>query len=227
MQKRDLAVSKKTKKCSVCEILKSNADIEKYFNTRLKSNVGIKDIVLEFSKMENLEVPSEYFLKQHKNNCLKSFVVQKEVAKTTTVAEKIACVSNVPKGFKDASLADKTLFFQDALLELLCSKLLAAKEDVTIEKSAVDVIKTLYDLAYRSHLDLSGFEFADDKLEVESTGLDLIRKIMSSNIQTESTTLDIVKLLLKNRKGDDGDDPADKKLQGIDLTFSESTASID
>ena len=90
--------------------------------------------------------------------------------------------------------------------------------DIKTPKQDIDVIKTLFDLAYRPYVDLSEFSFANDKNDLETTGLNLIRKIMSTNILSEDTTLDIVKLLLKSRISEDDHDNRQKDILNDDLS---------
>jgi len=124
----------------------------------------------------------------------------------------------IPDDFKDKSLLDKTLWFQNKLIDLIYVNLSKINMDIKTPKQDIDVIKTLFDLAYRPYVDLSEFSFANDKNDLETTGLNLIRKIMSTNILNEDTTLDIVKLLLKSRISEDEHDKQQKDILDGDLS---------
>jgi hypothetical protein len=124
----------------------------------------------------------------------------------------------IPTDFKDKSLFDKTLWFQNKLIDLIYLNLSKINMDIKTPKQDIDVIKTLFDLAYRPYVDLSEFSFANDKNDLETTGLNLIRKIMSTNILSEDTTLDIVKLLLKSRISEDDHDNRQKDILNNDLS---------
>jgi hypothetical protein len=216
--------SAKTIRCTVCDILKPTPNIEKQFNTKLKKKVSVRSVIKDFQALGNVEVPTKYYLEQHRDYCLKDFVIDETISIALPTSKKPEL--EITDEFIKMSLGDKTKLFQEKLLNMLYVKLTSVDNSITIQKADVDVIKILYDLAYKPYIDLSGFEFTDDKQEVESTGMDLIRKIMSSNIQTESVTLDIVKLLLKNRKGDDGDNPDDDELKEIAVSFIKPAHSI-
>jgi hypothetical protein len=125
---------------------------------------------------------------------------------------------SIPDDFKDKSLFDKTLWFQNKLIDLIYVNLSKINMDIKTPKQDIDVIKTLFDLAYRPYVDLSEFSFSNDKNDLETTGLNLIRKIMSTNILSEDTTLDIVKLLLKSRISEDYNDRQQKDILDGDLS---------
>jgi hypothetical protein len=90
----------------------------------------------------------------------------------TTSTEEI-----IPTDFKDKSLFDKTLWFQNKLIDLIYLNLSKINMSVKTPKQDIDVIKTLFDLAYRPYVDLSEFSFANDKNDLETTaGVSHLRK---------------------------------------------------
>lgn len=215
-------MSQKKKNCVVCDILKEYPDIALRFNTKLKANIRIKEIIQDFHTLGVQNVPTKYYLEQHRDYCLLDFVVENKPpivnlpnnnnSKTSSTEEII------PNDFKDKSLFDKTLWFQNKLIDLIYLNLSKINMDIKTPKQDIDVIKTLFDLAYRPYVDLSEFSFANDKNDLETTGLNLIRKIMSTNILSEDTTLDIVKLLLKSRISEDDHNNQQKDILNDDLS---------
>ena len=215
-------MSQKKKNCVVCDILHEYPDIALRFNTKLKTNIRIKEIIQDFHTLGVQNVPTKYYLEQHRDYCLLDFIVEKEplpinlqnnINPTPSPDEQA-----IPDDFKDKSLFDKTLWFQNKLIDLIYVNLSKINMDIKTPKQDIDVIKTLFDLAYRPYVDLSEFSFANDKNDLETTGLNLIRKIMSTNILSEDTTLDIVKLLLKSRISEDDNDRQQKDILDEDLS---------
>mgnify|MGYP001009777293 FL=1 len=215
-------MSQKKKNCVVCDILNEYPDIALRFNTKLKANIRIKEIIQDFHTLGVQNVPTKYYLEQHRDYCLLDFVVEQE----TPIINPQNNINPIPPSdqqaipddFKDKSLLDKTLWFQNKLIDLIYVNLSKINMDIKTPKQDIDVIKTLFDLAYRPYVDLSEFSFANDKNDLETTGLNLIRKIMSTNILNEDTTLDIVKLLLKSRISEDEHDKQQKDILDGDLS---------
>ena len=215
-------MSQKKKNCVVCDILNEYPDIALRFNTKLKENIRIKEIIQDFHTLGVQNVPTKYYLEQHRDYCLLDFVLEQETPiinpqnniNPTPPSDQQA----IPDDFKDKSLFDKTLWFQNKLIDLIYVNLSKINMDIKTPKQDIDVIKTLFDLAYRPYVDLSEFSFSNDKNDLETTGLNLIRKIMSTNILSEDTTLDIVKLLLKSRISEDYNDRQQKDILDGDLS---------
>ena len=215
-------MSQKKKNCVVCDILTEYPDIALRFNTKLKANIRIKEIIQDFHTLGVQNVPTKYYLEQHRDYCLLDFVVKQE----TPIINPQNNINPTPPSdqqaiaddFKDKSLFDKTLWFQNKLIDLIYVNLSKINMDIKTPKQDIDVIKTLFDLAYRPYVDLSEFSFSNDKNDLETTGLNLIRKIMSTNILSEDTTLDIVKLLLKSRISEDDQDNRQKDILNDDLS---------
>ena len=210
------------KTCEVCDLFEQYPDIALRFNTKLKQNGRIKEIIKEFHTLGVMNPPNKYFLEKHRDYCLTNFVVEKQALPllplndgqvSPPVFENI-----IPDEFRDKSLFDKTLWFQNKLIELIYVNLSKIRYDVATPKQDVDVIKILFDLAYRPYVDLSEFSFTNDKNDLEATGLDLIRKIMSNNILTEDKTLDISKLLLKSKLSEDDNEQQEKEILDGDLS---------
>ena len=215
-------MSQKKKNCVVCDILHEYPDIALRFNTKLKANIRIKEIIQDFHTLGVQNVPTKYYLEQHRDYCLLDFVVEQETP-IINPQNNINPIppsdqQSIPDDFKDKSLFDKTLWFQNKLIDLIYVNLSKINMDIKTPKQDIDVIKTLFDLAYRPYVDLSEFSFSNDKNDLETTGLNLIRKIMSTNILSEDTTLDIVKLLLKSRISEDYNDRQQKDILDGDLS---------
>ena len=215
-------MSQKKKNCVVCDILNEYPDIALRFNTKLKANIRIKEIIQDFHTLGVQNVPTKYYLEQHRDYCLLDFVLEQETPiinpQNNITPETSSEVRPIPDDFKDKSLFDKTLWFQNKLIDLIYVNLSKINMDIKTPKQDIDVIKTLFDLAYRPYVDLSEFSFSNDKNDLETTGLNLIRKIMSTNILSEDTTLDIVKLLLKSRISEDYNDRQQKDILDGDLS---------
>ena len=215
-------MSQKKKNCVVCDILNEYPDIALRFNTNLKENIRIKEIIHDFHTLGVQNVPTKYYLEQHRDYCLLDFVLEQETP-IINPQNNINPIppsdqQSIPDDFKDKSLFDKTLWFQNKLIDLIYVNLSKINMDIKTPKQDIDVIKTLFDLAYRPYVDLSEFSFANDKNDLETTGLNLIRKIMSTNILSEDTTLDIVKLLLKSRISEGDQDNRQKDILNDDLS---------
>ena len=75
----------------------------------------------------------------------------------------------IPDDFKDKSLFDKTLWFQNKLIDLIYVNLSKINMDIKTPKQDIDVIKTLFDLAYKPYVDLSELSFSNDKNDLETT----------------------------------------------------------
>jgi hypothetical protein len=215
-------MSQKKKNCVVCDILNEYPDIALRFNTKLKLNIRIKEIIQDFHTLGVQNVPTKYYLEQHRDYCLLDFVVEQETPiinpQNNINPTPPSDQQSIPDDFKDKSLFDKTLWFQNKLIDLIYVNLSKINMDIKTPKQDIDVIKTLFDLAYRPYVDLSEFSFSNDKNDLETTGLNLIRKIMSTNILSEDTTLDIVKLLLKSRISEDYNDRQQKDILDGDLS---------
>jgi len=215
-------MSQKKKNCVVCDILNEYPDIALRFNTKLKANIRIKEIIQDFHTLGVQNVPTKYYLEQHRDYCLLDFVLEQETPiinpQNNINPTPPSDQQSIPDDFKDKSLFDKTLWFQNKLIDLIYVNLSKINMDIKTPKQDIDVIKTLFDLAYRPYVDLSEFSFSNDKNDLETTGLNLIRKIMSTNILSEDTTLDIVKLLLKSRISEDYNDRQQKDILDGDLS---------
>ena len=115
-------MSQKKKNCVVCDILNEYPDIALRFNTKLKANIRIKEIIQDFHTLGVQNVPTKYYLEQHRDYCLLDFVVEQE----TPIINPQNNINPIPPSdqqaipddFKDKSLFDKTLWFQNKLLTL-------------------------------------------------------------------------------------------------------------
>ena len=108
------------KKCVVCDILNEYKDIATGFNTKLKQNVRIKEIIQDFHTLGIQNVPTKYYLEQHRDYCLSDFIVENKPL-TPNILNNISYVTPlneevIPTEFKDKSLLDKTLWFQNKLV---------------------------------------------------------------------------------------------------------------
>ena len=69
-------MSQKKKNCVVCDILSEYPDIALRFNTKLKANIRIKEIIQDFHTLGVQNVPTKYYLEQHRDYCLLDFLVE-------------------------------------------------------------------------------------------------------------------------------------------------------
>ena len=129
--------------CKVCDLYDQYPDIALRFNTKLKQYARIKEIIKEFHTLGVIDPPNKYFLEKHRDSCLTNFVVEKQalplrplndVQVTPPVFENI-----ISDEFRDKSLFDKTLWFQNKLIELIYVNLSKIRYDVATPKQDVDV----------------------------------------------------------------------------------------
>lgn len=191
----------KIKKCTVCIQLDKDKIFEKYINNRLKLNISLKEILKEFESKKNLNIPTEYYLKQHKLNCLKDFIVENTIE---TVINK----ENIKKNNIDYDKFDKlsSIKKDEEYLKLYhrlhYKLLLESLDDDKIRKENISSLKILNDLININNIDISNLLIDTDNIktqfDIEKIGLNLIFSILSKPIVSENTAVNIAKLFLKD-----------------------------
>lgn len=94
----------KDKPCKVCLILNSDSNFSDYINSRLKNDVKIAEIRKEFTNNKYL-APSDYYLKDHKVNCLKDFKV--EVFDSSLPSTLIPVIKNKEINLNDLDIVEE------------------------------------------------------------------------------------------------------------------------
>jgi hypothetical protein len=185
--------------CTVCDILKNcgeNKEIIDNINNVIVDYKTEKDIEGLFDNVDlkDLIVPTFYYIKKHRDNCLKGFKVFNVPNKNNVVEQQdLSC--SIPDDFFKNSSFEQHNIFQKMFLQLLYKETVTTLNTARINKDNVSNIKNLYELAFNHQIEIVDIKIGDNRQELTSNILEMIRKTLSGSMINRKELLDIMKYI--------------------------------
>jgi hypothetical protein len=193
----------KLKICPVCVFLEDEEDLSIKVNSLLKITdkitPKIEPLITDLISSKNIKTPSAYNLNKHKNDCLKDFI---PVITNLKIIEnqEISELNIDLEKFKKMTLVERDLEYQNILHELYYKKLVGLNNEKKVNKDEINALKSLYDLISVNNIDVSKLTFNNNSKDIEKTGIELIRLVLSKQLISEKITMDVAKLLFNDFK---------------------------